>query len=160
MLSFVYFAFIICWFTIKAQEWDYESAAEWYKDYPECGGDTQSPINIDYNTINMNCPITLENGHESLVWSIVDLKRTYTIENNGHSLEMVPHDLIYSSTNPAINSPIAVLQNNFMTSSGEHKNYCFDRAHIHYGSNSNMGSEHTVNNLRAPMEIHFVHYSC
>eukprot|EP01083_Nonionella_stella_P275813 936864_1 len=87
-------------------------------------------------------------------------KKNITIENNGHSLEMVPHDLIYSSTHPVINSPIAVLQNNFMTSSGEHKNYCFDRAHIHYGSNSNMGSEHTVNNLRAPMEIHFVHYSC
>jgi len=36
--------------------------------------------------------------------------------------------------------------------------YMFEQLHFHWGSRDNVGSEHTIDGVRYPMEVHFVHY--
>lgn len=140
-----------------ASSWSYDNVNEWGVDFPLCGGDTQSPIDIDYDKVDTNCPTTLESGRGALLWSAANFQGTYTIENNGHSMKMTATAPFYKNEDI---EPIAVLRNNFRTASEEHSYFCLDSVHFHFGSNDGQGSEHTVNGKSAPLEMHFVHYSC
>ena len=45
-----------------------------------------------------------------------------------------------------------------MSGAGLPNKYKFAQVHFHWGSNSGVGSEHTVDNKASAMEMHFVHY--
>ena len=37
--------------------------------------------------------------------------------------------------------------------------YYIEQLHFHWGKHSNLGSEHTIDNKRYPLEMHLVHYN-
>ncbi|KAG0729039.1 Carbonic anhydrase 7 [Chionoecetes opilio] len=64
------------------------------------------------------------------------------IKNNGHSAQVE----IDASVAPRV------------TGGGLKGEYIFAQFHFHWGSDSSLGSEHTIDGVRYPMELHMVHY--
>ena len=122
--------------SIPEPDFSYEGAtgpAQWANlttDYISCGmGKNQSPINIVDD---------ISNSHNSISVDLSDISFNYfntalTIENNGHTIEVVYDE--GSSIN--ING----------------KSYELLQFHFH------TPSEHTINGQHAPMEMHLVHKS-
>jgi len=68
------------------------------------------------------------------------------LENNGHSVQMSIQTLNKAQSQPGV-------------SGGDlDGKYTFAQYHMHWGSDSNRGSEHKVNSKAYPMELHLVHY--
>jgi len=121
--------------------WDYSDGEygpdNWKKYFPLCGGDTQSPIDIDslstyyYQFQSFN----FSQGYYS--------EQTFTLTNNGHSIQAV-------QTNT--NGPSLQLTGGDLNGEYEFVNF-----HLHWGENDSPGSEHLVGGLRYSGEIHFVH---
>jgi len=107
---------------------------------PNCLGQSQSPINMDRNLIEREPA-----GQNGLNFVNYDKANSmYTkLENNGHSLELHVH------------TPTDMLP----TLSGGHltSSYSMAQLHWHWGSNDYIGSEHTINRRRFPIEMHLVH---
>jgi carbonic anhydrase len=125
--------------------WTYSNQAAWADlENSQCGASSgQSPINIKTaNSDSVECP-----SSSDLDWSLNENELSFTVSNSGshHNIKVLPRN-----TGDKYN--LAKLKNNFRTSS--HEYYCLDSFHMHWGS------EHTINNVRSELEIHFVHYSC
>jgi len=107
---------------------------------PNCLGQSQSPINMDRNLVEREPA-----GQNGLNFVNYDKANSmYTkLENNGHSLELHVH------------TPTDMLP----TLSGGHltSSYSMAQLHWHWGSNDYIGSEHTINRRRFPIEMHLVH---
>jgi len=105
-----------------------------------CLGQSQSPINMDRDLIERET-----SGQNGLNFVNYDKANSmYTkLENNGHSLELHVH------------TPTDMLP----TLSGGHltSSYSMAQLHWHWGSNDFIGSEHTINRRRFPIEMHLVH---
>jgi carbonic anhydrase len=43
-------------------------------------------------------------------------------------------------------------------SATNNERYIFDQLHFHWGSNDRVGSEHVIDGMHFPMEMHLVHY--
>ncbi|CAK9251216.1 unnamed protein product, partial [Sphagnum jensenii] len=43
-------------------------------------------------------------------------------------------------------------------SATDYKRYIFEQLHFHWGSHDSVGSEHMIDGVRFPMEMHLVHY--
>lgn len=119
--------------------WDYASVANWptlFADY--CAGTSQSPINLERLTTvwNIFWPIKFTN------YEVVPTKQTIT--NNGHSVTIT-----YESTDTP------QISNGGLPDDGP---YNLAQWHLHWGSDSTQGSEHTINSVKYPMELHLVHY--
>ncbi|RUS83901.1 hypothetical protein EGW08_008315, partial [Elysia chlorotica] len=128
-------------FQFKAA-WSYEGstgAQFWSQNYPACrssGASAQSPISIKdteakYENI---VPITLANyaSIQGMAWDL---------SNNGHS---VSAHLVRGSMS--------------ISGGGFSDTYKVAQFHFHWGSSSDKGSEHLINNKQYPMELHIVHY--
>lgn len=101
-------------------------------DNNECGGFSQSPVNlvlnksIQTNAYRVKCSYKTVNANFS---------------NNGYTLDISP----VKSQSGACISP-------------DGRNiYEFEGAHFHWGPNEKIGSEHHVNGKAYPMELHMVH---
>jgi len=106
----------------------------WCESYSLCCLTSQSPINIDTTS-------TVAQTFESLVFTgYDDTSATLTLANNGHSAKLS------TSTVPSISG------------GGLDETFHFAQLHFHWGSNSSVGSEHTVDDHQYPAEIHFVHW--
>ncbi len=46
----VFLPIFIAWKGNSTEHWSYENAHNWPGHYPYCGGNLQSPINIEFNT--------------------------------------------------------------------------------------------------------------
>ena len=57
------------------------TAADWYEDFPSCNGSSQSPINIDHETL---VPADYSDFSFSIGYKVV---QEGTLENNGHTRE-------------------------------------------------------------------------
>ncbi|XP_076065689.1 carbonic anhydrase 2-like [Oratosquilla oratoria] len=102
-----------------------------------CGGTRQSPINIETGNVKTEYwrPFSLKN---------YDLKPSQMrVKNNGHSAQVEMDN----------NVAPRVLQGGLK---GE---YIFAQFHFHWGGESSKGSEHTIDGVRYPMELHLVHYN-
>lgn len=122
-----------------ASHWKYlgdHGPEEWPKDFKFCGGKHQSPINVDpfFSVVAAFEPFYFSYYHT--------VPTNATLNNNGHSLEVK-----VSSEHQA-----EVAGGNL---GGK---YSFAQYHIHWGADDLRGSEHTVNHVRFPMEMHLVHY--
>ncbi|KAM3910074.1 carbonic anhydrase 9-like, partial [Leptodactylus fuscus] len=116
--------------------WSYQDILEWDKDYPECGGKAQSPIDVDTQHTVFDAqlrPIQLSGYNLSTA-------ETLELENNKHTVVLkLPGTMKIIGGLPEI--------------------YQAAQLHFHWGSKSNPGSEHMVNGRRFPGEIHVVHYN-
>ncbi|TRY83313.1 hypothetical protein DNTS_006038 [Danionella cerebrum] len=123
-----------------ATKWTYGGAvgqSEWNEFFPECGGSSQSPINVD----------TSEIQHDPTLIPVEPLgynhpgKKPFILSNNGHTVQM---------TLP-----------NWMGIGGLPWHYRTVQLHLHWGNGMGMatGSEHTINGQSASAELHIVHYN-
>merc|ERR1712242_583062 len=122
-------------------QWGYKNnqngPQHWGQYYPSCDKSSQSPINIehDHNLIyTMATPLQFVNYHQ--------IPGKVKIINDGHLLQ----------TSFPTASPM------MMYGGGLASPYIFDDIHIHWGSNSHLGSEHAIDGVSHPVEFHLVHH--
>ncbi|XP_057325336.1 carbonic anhydrase 7-like isoform X1 [Microplitis mediator] len=123
----------------QAGGFDYQNTDAWKDEYPSCGGNNQSPINLDFGKFReVVDPRKLEfHGYNNIPKKI-------SIVNNGHSLELEGHW-------PYNKHP-------YISGGPLQSDYVFKQLHFHWGVNNNEGSEHTINGQSFPLEMHLVHY--
>ncbi|CAF1238949.1 unnamed protein product [Rotaria magnacalcarata] len=106
----------------------------WSKTYPQCAGNSQSPINIktactiqkNFNPFNFT-----PNYNEEF---------NFTLSNDGHTMVVT------------YNGPKLLLNGADLNG-----NYQFVNFHLHWGPNENVRSEHQVNGIKYTGESHFVY---
>ncbi|GAA6105624.1 carbonic anhydrase IV c [Tachysurus ichikawai] len=128
---------------IHSAQWCYQSQyscdnncrkpSEWAKDFLDCGGQNQSPINIVTQKAKLDpclTPIIFEGYTQTL---------NVTVQNLGNTamLTLPPSLRIRGGALPATYKAIQL--------------------HLHWGVNDGPGSEHTVDGEQYPMELHIVH---
>ncbi|XP_051577870.1 carbonic anhydrase 14 isoform X2 [Myxocyprinus asiaticus] len=123
-----------------AKEWTYAGAvgqSEWAEFFPDCGGSSQSPINLD----------TSHTLHDPTLVPVQPLaynqpgNKPFILSNNGHTVQM---------TLPR-----------WMGVAGLPLHYSAVQLHLHWGNGVGVatGSEHTINGLSSSAELHIVHYN-
>jgi len=122
--------------------WDYSDGEygpdNWKNYFPLCGGDTQSPIDIEILSAHDDyqfTPFQFSPGYDS--------EQTFTLTNNGHSIQAVQTN----NNGPSLQ----------LTGGDLNGEYEFVNFHLHWGENDSPGSEHLVDGERYSGEIHFVH---
>ncbi|XP_069780298.1 carbonic anhydrase 14 isoform X2 [Narcine bancroftii] len=117
------------------EHWGYTDQ-NWSKNFRECEGKSQSPINIEISktVFQKNLPkISLEG------YSLPETSSLNLI-NNGHTVKLsLPDTMTISSGLP-------------------HK-YVAAQLHFHWGSKKSQGSEHKVDGTQYAAEMHVVHYA-
>ncbi|KAM6230247.1 carbonic anhydrase 9 [Porphyrio hochstetteri] len=116
--------------------WSYDDWDHWSVEYPTCGGTMQSPINIDVARTVFSPqlrPIQLS-GYS------LPASEKLKLWNNGHTVQLeLPESLAITG--------------------GYAQQYRAVQLHLHWGSLTRPGSEHTINGHRFSAEIHVVHYN-
>ncbi|CAF0736229.1 unnamed protein product, partial [Brachionus calyciflorus] len=120
--------------------WNYKENGPdiWYKEFPQCAGKQQSPIDLDITKAQFNNdlkPINFNNYDQNLLWNIT---------NDGKSIY---GKMINPSVIPSING------------SNYRETFNLIQFHFHWGFNPYQGSEHRLNGSKYPLEIHLVHQS-
>ncbi|KAM4872896.1 carbonic anhydrase 6 [Thomomys bottae] len=123
-------------------EWTYSEGTldeeHWVKEYPDCGGQQQSPINLQRRKVRFNPdlqPLELTgygNSHES----------SFPMTNNGHTVQIsLPPTMQLTASDGTVYKAIQM--------------------HYHWGGASSevSGSEHTIDGIRRVIEMHLVHYN-
>ncbi|XP_004425606.1 PREDICTED: carbonic anhydrase 6 [Ceratotherium simum simum] len=122
-------------------KWTYSEGAldeaHWSTEYPTCGGQRQSPINLQRKKVQYNPSLTALTlvGYD-------DQESEFPMTNNGHTVQIsLPHTM-------------------YMTAPDGTK-YIAEQMHFHWGGASSeiSGSEHTIDGIRYATEIHVVHYN-
>lgn len=127
--------------SVRASGWSYSGTtgpSEWPTSYPNCGGQRQSPIDIDSASASYADGLGLD-------FTNYDQPSTgeFTVTNNGHSVVV----------NVPTGSGISILHGLLPY------NYTLEQFHFHWGSDVTKGSEHAIDGQYFPLEIHFVHYN-
>uniref|UniRef100_A0A671N7S3 Carbonic anhydrase n=1 Tax=Sinocyclocheilus anshuiensis TaxID=1608454 RepID=A0A671N7S3_9TELE len=101
--------------------------------FPNCGGQRQSPINIVTHRVKHDPKLTsfIFEGHEKVF--------NMSVENHGHSAHFT------------------LPQSVRLRGGGLPATYKAVQFHLHWGENGGQGSEHSVDGERYPMELHIVH---
>ncbi|XP_075163461.1 carbonic anhydrase 2-like [Haematobia irritans] len=120
-------------------DWSYDSAPNWSREHPKCGGYHQSPIHLQTSTAYAPpMPPIKFNNYD------IPLSGNVTLSNNGHSVEfVVPQTL--NGRRP------------FISGSVLRSKYEAIGVHFHWGSSISKGSEHMIDNRRFDAEMHIVH---
>ncbi|XP_056157746.1 carbonic anhydrase 14 [Lampris incognitus] len=111
--------------------------SEWSEYFPDCGGSSQSPVDVVTNQTKYDPSLTpltpLGYGQHG--------NRPFTLYNNGHTVMIDLPD--------------------WMSLGGLPWLYTAAQMHLHWGSGgpSHGGSEHTVNGVSADAELHVVHFN-
>ncbi|XP_039398970.1 carbonic anhydrase 9 [Mauremys reevesii] len=116
--------------------WSYADKDEWQLEFPLCGEQMQSPINIDTNSTIFSRelqPVVLT-GYN------LDPSEQLSLMNNGHTV-------------------VLRLPGSLTIASGYPQEYRAMQLHLHWGSPEGPGSEHTVDGRRYDGEIHMVFYN-
>ncbi|CAH6921962.1 carbonic anhydrase 14 [Phodopus roborovskii] len=118
--------------------WTYEGPHgqdHWPTSYPECGGNAQSPVDIQTDSVifDPDLPAVQPHGYDQLGTEPLDL------HNNGHTVQLsLPHT-------PHLG--------------GLPRKYTAAQLHLHWGQKgSQEGSEHQINSEATAAELHVVHY--
>ncbi|KAG7169302.1 Carbonic anhydrase 2-like 2 [Homarus americanus] len=122
--------------------WSYtgETGPEnWPKFFPICGGDSQSPVNIE--TANAQSTIYLP----FLFTNYNKKAATTSLMNNGHTAQ-VNFDMLDGLPMPSV------------IGGGLQGSYTFLQFHLHWGADDTVGSEHTVDGKSYAGELHLVHF--
>uniref|UniRef100_A0A2K6G203 Carbonic anhydrase n=1 Tax=Propithecus coquereli TaxID=379532 RepID=A0A2K6G203_PROCO len=122
-------------------EWTYSEGAldeaHWSQYYPDCGGQKQSPIDLQRRNVRYNPSLKTLNltGYDAQVGE-------FSMTNNGHTVQI--------SLPPTM-----------QVTAADGTRYIAEQMHFHWGGASSeiSGSEHTVDGIRHVIEIHIVHYN-
>ncbi|CAM1324142.1 CA4 (predicted) [Pycnogonum litorale] len=139
ILSLTFFIAVFFHSSVAGPSWSYNSEVDgvsnWSHHFPICGGQRQSPIDI---------PIFGGNEADNDIYfkNYDKLPMAFVISNNGHSAVLTP-----TATFPEFKIKLGNLR----------KEYTFLNLHFHWGKDSSIGSEHTINGLHYPLEMHMVH---
>lgn len=113
----------------------------WIQNFKLCGGKLQSPIHISsFKSIPLPLPALETIGYHDFLPNPLYLK------NNGHSV-VININNRFEKRLPYI----------FGGSLNVNQEYEIDHLHFHWGAKNNKGSEHILNGVRYPMEMHIVH---
>ncbi|CAF0895903.1 unnamed protein product [Rotaria sp. Silwood1] len=120
--------------------WNYqrEGPDTWQHTFNTCKGRAQSPINIRTSRVKYDpnlSPLSL-NGFTTNASSYV-----WNFTHNGHTIIVYPPASANFSISGA-NLP---------------ESFSLVQFHFHWGYNAYQGSEHTIDGIKYPLEIHFVH---
>ncbi|XP_018328024.1 carbonic anhydrase 15-like [Agrilus planipennis] len=121
-----------------------DEQARWQEQHRSCGGDLQSPIKIDsLKAIPIRMPaLEMIRYHDLLPGPLL-------LHNNGHSVSL---SIAHSPPNQPDVGFIPYVFGARLTNE-----YELEGLHFHWGDKNNLGSEHTFNDVRFPMEMHMVH---
>ncbi|KAK3083677.1 hypothetical protein FSP39_001336 [Pinctada imbricata] len=110
----------------------------WYVDFPVCAGRMQSPVSIDTAKVILDEELTMFNlrGYDNVN------RVNMTLQNNGHTVQV---DLMGNDMN--------------VSGGGVGDTFRAKQFHFHWGSEDRRGSEHDINGVHYPMEMHVVHYN-
>jgi len=127
--------------------WNHEGRDYWPIQFQYCNGKRQSPININNQDVKIETDVNdLEFLRYTEDWA-------GTIENNGHVLQFDPTTLPSGSDDvPRVNK--GMLEEG---TDDNHFPYDFAQLHFHWGSHSGQGSEHRIDDVEYPLEMHIVH---
>jgi len=117
--------------------WTYQAAMEWPDCYPECGGMSQSPIDIPINyypKVSKAPAIKFKKYRTELPAMLI---------KTDHNINM----MFKGGMVPSISGGY------FM------EKFKFEQLHFHWGKTNADGSEHLVNGKAYPGEAHFVHWN-
>ncbi|KAJ8392762.1 hypothetical protein AAFF_G00072460 [Aldrovandia affinis] len=116
--------------------WKYDDQDAWSSDFQHCSGHSQSPIDIGTREaiFDPSLPQIKLEGY--------DLSDTPSLKlvNNGHTLQLS-------------------LPNTMRIVNGFDNMFRAAQLHFHWGNLEVPGSEHTIDNVHFPAEIHVVHYN-
>ena len=140
----IYAAFgLVVLSSVRAADWNYEDPASWGEDYPECDGESQSPIDIvsddaQYQEASLEYHLTLT-GNEDVSF-------------NGHSLVIDDMDAAFQ--------PYSV----FTDSEGASSQWNLAQFHFHWGEDDTSTSNqslhtHTVHDVQRFVFFWSVYYS-
>jgi len=124
-----------------AAQWSYDPQNEHGPDHwgQTCNtGDKQSPINIPNTGLEKSIMSSLEFKNYDVSAESMELV------NNGHTIKLV---FKQASAGPPL-----------MSGGGLGSEYRLAQIHFHWGSKATQGSEHNINNVSYPMEMHLVHF--
>ncbi|XP_046402849.1 carbonic anhydrase-like isoform X2 [Ischnura elegans] len=113
----------------------------WAQNYPTCGGDRQSPININLNTVKLPPP-GVEDAPFFKYYDAPPLQ--LTVANSGHSIKLTGN--WSKERRPRVSGFVLP---------GE---YALAEIHFHWGADDEEGSEHLLQGDCYPLEMHAVHY--
>jgi carbonic anhydrase len=131
------------------------SKSEFCYSRPECGPSTWKGV---CNTGFRQSPIALiQNASTPIIYPEHPIRfsvnynlphNKFFIQDNGHTVQVhLENSEVYHKDSPFFGE-------------GPDVTYVLAQIHLHWGSpGTNFGSEHTLNGIEHPMEIHMVHYS-
>ncbi|VDN97690.1 unnamed protein product [Rodentolepis nana] len=135
------------WIIILCQtlgSWTYtnsnSSADKWGKVANKlCDGVKQSPIPLEYGTALYDSNLKPIHAYQNGVY---ESSEPFIMQNNGHTLMVSLPSCKY-----------------FLQLKGRNGGaFCIKQFHFHWGMNSSVGSEHTINGKTFPLEMHIVSY--
>ncbi|KAJ9575443.1 hypothetical protein L9F63_007694 [Diploptera punctata] len=112
----------------------------WHERHEMCAGEYQSPIKIiGHHAVPLSLrAVEMVGYHDPLPGPLL-------LINNGHSVKLRPADLDQVVSPPAVYGALLT------------DHYILDSFHFHWGLRNYRGSEHRVNGIRYPMEMHVIH---
>ncbi|KAF4081884.1 hypothetical protein AMELA_G00145530 [Ameiurus melas] len=119
-----------------SDHWGYRDQRSWQSAFADCNGKSQSPIDIVTRDVSYDpsLPDIKVQGYD------LSDQRELTLKNNGHTLQLQ-------------------LPNTMRIVEGFDQIYLAAQLHFHWGNTEVPGSEHTIDNVHFPAEIHVVHYN-
>lgn len=122
------------------ETYEYSEQCEWGENFPECTGDSQSPIELsckDATEFNEVPPMKFHGYSRTIPGE------SLILQNTGHSITLTicPH----YSLKPKVDGGFLPGVFNFYS------------LHFHWGSTDRQGSEHTLNDKRFSLEMHMIH---
>ncbi|KAK9692925.1 Eukaryotic-type carbonic anhydrase [Popillia japonica] len=117
---------------------------KWRQQHSSCGGNMQSPIRIDtFRAIPLRMPaVEMVRYHDYLPGPL-------ELRNNGHSVSLSIPKL--QKDDPYVKYIPYVFGGRL------HAEYELEGLHFHWGDTNSYGSEHILNDVRYPIEMHIVH---
>ncbi|XP_012283280.1 carbonic anhydrase 2 isoform X2 [Orussus abietinus] len=114
----------------------------WAQTFKRCSGKWQSPIAISSTkAVPLPLPAVEMIGYHNF------LSGPITMKNTGKSLSITVNKELSKKRLPYL----------FGAMLNESREYEFESLHFHWGSKNNRGSEHILNGVRFPMEMHMIH---
>lgn len=142
MELFKFKVLIFILFETRADEWSYHDGIHGPSNWGGLcnSGTRQSPININVDNSGTTIDLTLR---EFNFTNYNTSNKYFMVKNEGHTIkvEMNSHDVTISGGGLA------------------DADYILVQFHFHWGLTSAAGSEHTLNGLGSPLEVHFVHFN-
>jgi carbonic anhydrase len=122
----------------------------WSYRFPQCGGSSQSPIDIIPRGVVDDHLMTLSflPSYKGRISEMFLTNDGFTLDCHFVRGERRPAVIVSSRTPSGEARPILT-----------EEVYLFDRMHFHWGSKNSIGSEHAILGQKFPLEMHLVHFN-